>query len=123
MNLNRLKFFRSARSSDPRAFQPVWWDAGGNGGFGAWRPEPCALKSAKAGLVWFSCSRMGYYSYQLLKESLRAPDPTKPKFRCVEGRGQCQHSKGGREGLSVVRVSGITERLNVRVTGYQKYLI
>ncbi len=72
---------RSARSSDPRAIQPVWWDAGSNGGFGAWRPEPCALRSARAGLVWFSCNRMGYYSYQLLKESLRGPDPTKPKFR------------------------------------------
>lgn len=62
--------------------QPVWWDAASNGGFGSWRPEQCHLMEAfSGGTVTFTCHRLGYYSYQLLKESLRGPNLGAPTFR------------------------------------------
>ena len=56
-------------TQDPiaRRVQPVWWDAYANSGLGGWTPDPCQLISARANLVWFSCSRLGYYGYRVQK--------------------------------------------------------
>ena len=42
----------------------MWWDPESNGGFGSWKPTHCSLVSVQSNVVWFSCDRLGYYSYQ-----------------------------------------------------------
>ncbi len=83
--------FRTGVDLDPREVQPVWWDPDSNGGFGSWRPEPCTLlkSGAGTGMVWFTCHRIGYYGYQLLRASLRGSSTSgwppssssEPRFR------------------------------------------
>jgi hypothetical protein len=54
----------------PGAVVPVWWDAAGRGGLGAWRPQPCQLISAKSSLIWFSCNQIGFFSYYTTHQAL-----------------------------------------------------
>ena len=44
--------------------EPVWWDPNADGGLGRWVADPCQLISARAGLVWFTCRRLGHYAYR-----------------------------------------------------------
>ena len=52
-----------------RRIQPLWWDPFSNGGLGSWTPEHCHLISSRSNLVWFSCTRLGYYAYNVLLDS------------------------------------------------------
>lgn len=54
--------------------QPVWWDRYANGGFGAWTPAYCQVISSRNNLLWFSCTRLGYYGFRLQRA---ADDPVR----------------------------------------------
>ena len=49
-----------------RRIQPLWWDPFAKGGLGSWTPEYCHLISSRAKLVWFSCTRLGFYAYKVV---------------------------------------------------------
>jgi len=78
-----LVAIRTRKPMDSRAVQPVWWDAAAEGGLGAWRAGPCSLRQdiLGASFVTFSCNRLGYYSFRLLKAALRPPNLATPRFR------------------------------------------
>ena len=44
---------------EPRHLLPVYWDTVHD----RWDPSPCALSRVKGNLLWFSCSKLGYYSF------------------------------------------------------------
>ena len=48
-----------------RQIQPLWWDPFAKGGLGSWTPKYCHLISSRANLVWFSCTRLGFYGYRI----------------------------------------------------------
>ena len=72
---------RSERDFPIRVIEPVWWDERANGGLGAWNPGHCILLNSKANLVWFSCNRVGFYGYRVLKEAVVVDSLTEPYFR------------------------------------------
>ena len=61
--------------------QPVWWNPSSNGGFGDWSPDFCQLINAKSNLVWFNCSRLGYYGYRFSRVALDSRSVSGSGFR------------------------------------------
>ena len=67
-----------------RRIQPLWWDPYANKGLGSWTSEYCNLISARSNLVWFSCTRLGYYAYKVVLEGTNHDGVIKHKvIKCV----------------------------------------
>ncbi|TRY63453.1 hypothetical protein TCAL_01835 [Tigriopus californicus] len=58
---------RSDELHEPHLVQPVIWDPQSNGGFGSWQSKNCQLIRSQFGLIWFTCNKLGYYSFRLSK--------------------------------------------------------
>ena len=61
--------------------QPLWWNPSSNGGFGEWTPDFCKLINSKSNLVWFSCSRLGYYGYRFSRTAFGSKTSSGSGFR------------------------------------------
>ena len=51
-----------------KRIEPLWWDSFANNGLGAWTTKFCHLISARKNLVWFRCTRLGYYGYRVTSD-------------------------------------------------------
>ena len=49
--------------------QPVYWDQYSNGGYGSWSPDFCKTISKTRDMIYFTCSRLGYYGVRYLRSN------------------------------------------------------